>query len=281
MALTGRSTEPVHAELVQDLVRLPQDGRSLVQSGTRVVNAVDHSTGDRANQGLPAIIGEMAAQKGSNKEAHTAFQNAEAIVVYNKKEKKAKEKKGNVREEKKPKVREGKQAAAVDQIHQNDLHNIEQVSDVQQSKESMVMPSGMVLDLPDKAKNGSRGQEVNGSKTAKGLSQNSELVTSFDPMKDRHQWAMWRTAVNGRIIDEVRRLEKMKIEIGPAGVDPTIPGLYGTALVMPPLKQFIRFDSDDDEAIAKQMLGHGPLSLGSFQFVYFGLPRVQLAKITK
>ncbi|XP_012941846.1 uncharacterized protein LOC101860993 [Aplysia californica] len=95
----------------------------------------------------------------------------------------------------------------------------------------------------------------------------SELATSFDPMKDRHMWTMWRTAVNGRILDEVQRLEKIR---------PVEPGLYGTALVTPPLRKFIRF-GDNSKEIARHLMSQGKGRLLATQFIYYGLPRVYIS----
>lgn len=267
MAVALRSVDLGQAGPVQDLVRLQPGGRSVVQAGSRLGSVPEYNTSQTGHihQGQLAIVAEISAQKEARKNVQTAYQNAEAIVKYSKKDKAV--------------VREGKHAAAVDQLHQNNLHNIEKVSDEQQSRDNVFKSNGMILDFPEKTKNGGKKQAA-GSKSVRSSEQESELITSFDPMKDRHRWAMWRTAVNGRIVDETRRLEKGKIQKGP-GADLGTAGAYGSALMVPPLRQFIKFDSDENEAVAKQMLGHGPLILKSFQFVYFGLPRVQLAKLAK
>ncbi|CAG5134506.1 unnamed protein product [Candidula unifasciata] len=190
----------------------------------------------------------------------------------------------------KGKVVDGRQASAVAQMHQNDLHSVDAVQELGISKELL---SNELVQHPDRSKNYikrylnlqtkfSRAQ--NGQQTSDREPQ-SDLITSFDPMKDRHLWTMWRTAVNGRIVDEVRHLERRKSEMGvnpSSNFDASIPGMYGKALVAPPLKRFIKFGDEESRAVAVQMSsGLGQGSLETSQFVYYGLPRVDVSHMRK
>uniref|UniRef100_A0A0B7A291 Uncharacterized protein n=1 Tax=Arion vulgaris TaxID=1028688 RepID=A0A0B7A291_9EUPU len=183
------------------------------------------------------------------KSSHRVHQNAMAILKYNKSNE--------------DRTREGRHAATVDQMHQNDLHNLDTINEMpHQVKENTTLPVN----------------SQQGTSFKNGYIQNPYLNTSFDPLKDRHMWTMWRTAVNGRIVDEVRRLEKDKLEKGTDSVDSVASnGVYGTALYVTPLKQFIKLDNDQRQDIPNQILSLGEGILQTAQFVYYGLPRVRMA----
>ncbi|CAL1539953.1 unnamed protein product [Lymnaea stagnalis] len=196
-------------------------------------------------------------------------------------------------------IRQGKHAAAVDQLFENDLHNVEpvvsrQISRRDQPSSVEVLPNGMLAEpqgasdpryikrylnlqvhYNQNAPNVKEPQRRD-SKSPAAHDPDSSLSTSFDPMRDRHMWTMWRTAVNGRIVDEVRKLEKIKSERGSeasVSLDSKAPGVYGRAIVAPPLKRFIRFDEQSKE-MANQLSSVGQGRLQTDQFVYYGLPRV-------
>ncbi|BFY99406.1 hypothetical protein BsWGS_02446 [Bradybaena similaris] len=189
------------------------------------------------------------------------------------------------------KVIEGPQASAVAQMHQNDLHNVDTSQELVHYNQNG-LSNGLVVGQPDKSKNYIKRYLNLQTKFARAQSTqspdkapNSDLITSFDPMQDRHMWTMWRTAVNGRIVDEVRQLERRKSEMGglsSLNADASVPGMYGKALVAPPLKRFIKFGNAESKAVAVQMsYGLGQGSLETSQFVYYGLPRVYFPQIKK
>ena len=101
----------------------------------------------------------------------------------------------------------------------------------------------------------------------------------FDPMTDRKKWSVWRTAVTGRIMDEVRRLERAKAELEPSWGDPhthrVAPGPYGKCLEHPPLRKYIRVGGGSRE-MARGLMHQGQGKLLPSQFVYFGIPRVYI-----
>jgi hypothetical protein len=228
---------------------------------------------DRNYPGHLTAPSEVASEKKDpHSSSHKAHQNAEGISKYNKKAKGV--------------VSEGKYAASVEQVHQNDLHNIEKVSEMPQSNDKYAPGNGLVVALPDKSKNIAKDKAAKSelfmeAKPQITYSQDSDLVTSFDPMKDRHTWTMWRTAVNGRIVDEVKRLEKLKRSTASSVPDVVVSGPYGTALVSPPLRQFIRIDNDESRAIADHLSRIGSWSLQLQQFVYFGIPRVRMSQLKR
>ncbi|KAK7495919.1 hypothetical protein BaRGS_00012909 [Batillaria attramentaria] len=102
----------------------------------------------------------------------------------------------------------------------------------------------------------------------------SELTTSFDPMKDMHMWTMWRAAVNGRIVDEARKRQHRG---APPGQDFNP---YGKALVKTPLDRFIRMGNSSQNIAHVMMDPHqaGNGHLHTNQFVFYGVPRVVLNK---
>ncbi|XP_025110491.1 uncharacterized protein LOC112573966 isoform X2 [Pomacea canaliculata] len=107
-----------------------------------------------------------------------------------------------------------------------------------------------------------------------------ELRTSFDPMKDLHMWTMWRTAVNGRIMDEVRKKSEHPSHQYPHLHQQADSTPYGSALVRTPLNRFIRM-GDSSQNLATMMMdphqqGNGHLQ--TTQFVFYGVPRVVLKK---
>ncbi|KAL8603553.1 hypothetical protein ACOMHN_052782 [Nucella lapillus] len=107
----------------------------------------------------------------------------------------------------------------------------------------------------------------------------SELVTSFDPMKDRHLWTMWRIAVNGRIMDEMRRRNQSPPPRQEGGKRSELYP-YGQALVRTPMSRFIRVENGSN-ALARVMMnpgGEGGSELTIPQFVFYGVPRVVLKK---
>jgi hypothetical protein len=218
---------------------------------------------------------QLEAEKQAHRNNFKAQQNAAAIASYSKLDR--------------GKVHEGKHAFAVTQMHQNDLHNLDVVPLHPTGKQNGVVVPGdrslnyikQHLHLQTKFAHAqsSGSHEQSTAKSGHNSNNNSDLTTSFDPMKDRHLWTMWRTAVNGRIVDEVRQLEQKKIELGPMAVphyESVLPGMYGKALVVTPLKRFIRVDQDS-KAIADQMSNCGQGILATSQFVYYGLPRVYVS----
>ncbi|KAK3766893.1 hypothetical protein RRG08_040416 [Elysia crispata] len=174
----------------------------------------------------------------------------------------------------KSKLREGKHAAAIDQLYENDLHGIEH------------FPK-----RPDDNQDGDPRQEYMERKRRIGLHlrprikqdpayADTELTTCFDPMRDRHLWAMWRTAVNGRIVDEVRRMEQSKGQVhlnGGAQSEGQSRQQYGPSIVAPPLKRFIKLQ-DGSKEIAQHLSKEGKGQLHTSQFVFYGLPRVYMEK---
>uniref|UniRef100_A0A0B7A8T8 Uncharacterized protein n=1 Tax=Arion vulgaris TaxID=1028688 RepID=A0A0B7A8T8_9EUPU len=259
--------------------RYQRDGRAVTQQNDRQRDGYDQILPYQVqrkpsyNELLP-----IQAQKSADKEVKSknikATQNAAAIMHYS-----------NVD----GKVREGRQAAVVAQMHQNDLHSVHMPNDLSLVKENGVKPKKSKnyvkqnLNLQSKysrAQSTGNQEHVSGKN---GSNYNSNLSTSFDPIKDRHLWTMWRTAVNGRIVDEVRHLEKIKNQKAitqSSEDDSSIPGMYGKALVMPPLKRFIKFD-DNSEVVASKMSSLGQGTLETSQFVYYGLPRVLVSNIRK
>ncbi|XP_059166943.1 uncharacterized protein LOC131949169 [Physella acuta] len=252
--------------------------------------------------------------------SHKEQQNLKAIEKYHLKEK-------NI-------VREGKHAAAVDQLYENDLHNVRVIPAQKTSNKDdphvTYLPNGMVsepqttsdhkyiqryLSLNVHQHNGvpasqeiqrlehrhpehrhqenrqenrhqenrhqeNRHQENRHpeSRHPTNPEQGSDLRTSFDPLKDRHMWTMWRTAVNGRIVDEVRKLERIKSEKGSEAsfqLDANSPGVYGRAIVAPPLRRFIKLDQENPPVV-NTMANYGQGNLHQDQFIYYGLPRVQV-----
>ncbi|GFO18917.1 hypothetical protein PoB_004542200 [Plakobranchus ocellatus] len=174
-------------------------------------------------------------------------------------------------------LREGKHAAAIDQLHENDLHGIEhfakrpedhQFRDPRQ--EYMERKGHIGLHLRPRIKQ-NPGYE------------DTELTTSFDPMRDRHLWAMWRTAVNGRIVDEVRRIERNKCVGGgqfnnnSSGKEGKHRNQYGPSIVTPPLRRFIKLQ-DGSKEIAQHLSKEGKGQLQTSQFVFYGLPRVYMER---
>lgn len=101
----------------------------------------------------------------------------------------------------------------------------------------------------------------------------SELRTAFDPMKDLHMWTMWRAAVNGRIVDEVRARNQ------PVHRDEGL-SRYGRALMKTPLDRFIRVDNGSHNIAHLMMDPHQVATehLHTKQFVFYGVPRVVLKK---
>uniref|UniRef100_A0A2C9M1X1 Uncharacterized protein n=1 Tax=Biomphalaria glabrata TaxID=6526 RepID=A0A2C9M1X1_BIOGL len=203
------------------------------------------------------------------------YQNANALEKYQTQEKHH--------------VRQGKHAAAVDQLFENDLHNVHYTKHQHATGKNglEVLPNGMSAE--HQATSDQRYirrylnlkvhyDEPRARPSSAVESDASTLHTSFDPMKDRHLWTMWRTAVNGRIVDEVRKLERIKSERGSEAsnhLDSSNPGVYGKAIVAPPLKRFIKLDEHNREAAQHfQNLGQGRLETD--QFVYYGLPRVYI-----
>lgn len=174
----------------------------------------------------------------------------------------------------KTKLVEGKNAAAIDQLHENDLHGIQQFprADDKHTKnprqEFMERKGRIGLHLRPRIKQ-DPGYE------------GTELTTSFDPMRDRHLWAMWRTAVNGRIVDEVRRIEQSKGQSplnGMAQQEPQPRKQYGPSIVAPPLKRFIKLQ-DGSKEIAHHLSKEGKGQLQTSQFVFYGLPRVYVERL--
>ncbi|KAH9491442.1 hypothetical protein Btru_032190 [Bulinus truncatus] len=189
------------------------------------------------------------------------YQNANALEKYQKQEKHL--------------VRQGKNAAAVDQLFENDLHNINYTKPAtpKDKHAAEVLPNGMIAQPPATSNHTYirrylnlkvHYEEPKSRHSAVTESDNSSLNTAFDPMKDRHMWTMWRTAVNGRIVDEVRKLERIKSEKGSEAsvqLDSSSPGVYGKAIVVPPLKRFIKLQRSGKEP-AHQIdpnSGHGNL----------------------
>lgn len=229
--------------------------------------------------------GQRPPQERENHYSAKAQMNSRAVEKYQKKDKAV--------------VRQGKHAAAVDQLFENDLHNMEPVTPRQMSKRDQpsveVLPNGMLAEPQATSdhryikrylnlqvhynQNNPSVREPPQRRDVKppaAHEHDTSLNTSFDPMRDRHMWTMWRTAVNGRIVDEVRKLEKIKSERGSeasVSLDSNAPGVYGRAIVAPPLKRFIRFDEKSKE-MANQLSSVGQGRLQTDQFVYYGLPRV-------
>ncbi|XP_071118239.1 uncharacterized protein [Haliotis cracherodii] len=119
------------------------------------------------------------------------------------------------------------------------------------------------------------------------------LKKAFDPMKNLHLWTMWRSAVNGKIVDEAKSFSDNDFREHP----------LGRSLTNVPLRRLIKYEKGSKE-IAQSMMnptkqtnplsdyraGHrsygpsensapnGPGCLGTKEFVYFGVPRVVLKK---
>ncbi|RUS75219.1 hypothetical protein EGW08_017009 [Elysia chlorotica] len=188
---------------------------------------------------------------------HRMHQNAEAVVR-------------NISRNK-SKLREGKHAAAIDQLHENDLHGIEHFPkrpDDQQGRD----PRQEFMD-----RKGRIGLHLRPRIKQQPGYENTELTTSFDPMRDRHLWAMWRTAVNGRIVDEVRRLEQSKGRVELNGDEGESRQQYGQSIVAPPLRRFIKLQ-DGSKEIAQHLSKEGKGQLQTSQFVFYGLPRVYVER---
>lgn len=276
MAPPGRLGDREHREMNYAVERYRRDGRDLVQQNGR---AFDYPM-QVARWGNPGQAGDQVHIYPEKAQIvnYRTHQNASAVTNYS--------------SPARGKIRQGKSAAAVAQMHQNDLHNIDVARELPRYSENGGDSNGLVVARADRSKNYikqhlslqgklSNAQNSGSAKHQNGISRNSDLRTSFDPMKDRHMWTMWRTAVNGRIVDEVRLLERIKSERGPSAEqnsDPSTPGVYGKALVATPLKRFIRFD---DESNAYQMSSLGQGSLETSQFVYYGLPRVVVSPSKK
>ncbi|XP_046567000.1 uncharacterized protein LOC124275468 [Haliotis rubra] len=120
------------------------------------------------------------------------------------------------------------------------------------------------------------------------------LKKAFDPLKNLHLWTMWRSAVNGKIVDEAKSFNEQDFREHP----------LGKSLTNVPLKRLIKYEKGSKE-IAESMMnptkqtntlsnfqsGHrksfgrsersaqsGTGYLGTKEFVYFGVPRVVLKK---
>ncbi|KAK7101119.1 uncharacterized protein [Littorina saxatilis] len=115
----------------------------------------------------------------------------------------------------------------------------------------------------------------------------SELNMSFDPMKDLHMWTMWRVAVNGRIVEETRKNKNRPHTAAASTAASTAnrhadldSNPFGRALVKTPLHRFIRVEngSNDIAGLMMDPHGEGGRSLGTQQFVFYGVPRVVLKK---
>ena len=97
-----------------------------------------------------------------------------------------------------------------------------------------------------------------------------DFSKTFDPMTNLHLWTMWRTAVNGRIVDELRGMVTEDFYQHP----------YGKYLTQAPLYRFIKFD-DHSFHLADDMMdpgNKGTNRLQANQFVFYGVPRVVLKK---
>ena len=166
-------------------------------------------------------------------------------------------------------LREGKHAAAIDQLHENDLHSIEQFT--KRPDDPGRDPRQEHLD-----RKGHIGLHQRPRIRQDPAYEETELTSCFDPMRDRHLWAMWRTAVNGRIVDEVRRIERSRrLNGAPNGDQPR--SQYGPSIVEPPLRRFIKLQGGSKE-IAHHLSKEGRGQLQTSQFVFYGLPRVYLER---
>ncbi|XP_041359375.1 uncharacterized protein LOC121375794 isoform X2 [Gigantopelta aegis] len=93
---------------------------------------------------------------------------------------------------------------------------------------------------------------------------------TFDPMTNLHLWTMWRTAVNGRIVDELRGMVTEDFYHNP----------YGKYITQAPLYRFIKFDDHSFHRADDMMDPKNTATnrLQANQFVFYGVPRVVLKK---
>lgn len=263
-------------EMENAVVRYDRNGRVPDPHNGRLSNQYEQVMSYQRSSAGYTPTSAPNRSNGAQGKDHRVHQNVAAVLYYNNIER--------------GKVIDGPQASAVAQMHQNDLHNVDTGQELVHYNQNGL--SNGLAGQPDKSRNYIKRYLNLQTKFARAQSTpspekapDSDLITSFDPMQDRHLWTMWRTAVNGRIVDEVRQLERRKNEMGgfpSSTVDASVPGMYGKALVAPPLKRFIKFGNEESKAVAVQMsYGLGQGSLETSQFVYYGLPRVYVSQMRK
>lgn len=100
-------------------------------------------------------------------------------------------------------------------------------------------------------------------------------MRTFDPSQNVHLWTMWRIAVTEQVIRNTKAQETLQNDKKKSKISHT--------LTSPPLSQYIQVTSKTHER-ANAMMGRwddqSSSDLLTNQFIYYGLPRVNIKKGT-